>query len=106
MSDAFSTTMTSDSKTGVGESPHEERPIALQRTGLLAFMRDQLGVDTDGVDDSTPLFSSGMIDSFSLVTLVAFLETASGSRIDLADLTIENLDSVAQILAFVGRLQR
>jgi acyl carrier protein len=78
--------------------------VALERGRLLAFMRDQLGVDTDDIDDSTPLFSSGRIDSFSLVSLVIFLEDATGSRIALGDVTLENLDTVGRMLAFAGRL--
>ena len=78
--------------------------MALERGRLLAFMRDQLGVDTDDIDDSTPLFSSGRIDSFSLVSLVIFLEDATGSRIALGDVTLENLDTVGRMLAFAGRL--
>jgi len=78
--------------------------VAFERGRLLAFMRDQLRIETDDIDDSTPLFSSGRIDSFSLVSLVTFLEDATDSRMDLGDVTIENFDTVGRILAFIGRL--
>jgi acyl carrier protein len=64
-------------------------------------MKDRLGVDTDGIEDSTPLFSSSLLDSFSIVELIAFIESTAGIKMDAWDVTLDNLDSIGQILRYV-----
>ena len=73
---------------------------------LLAFLEEDLGVEIDGVDDDTPLFSSQLIDSFALVTLMMFLEKAAGIRIAPADVNLDNMDTVGRMLAYVERVAR
>ena len=68
---------------------------------LLDYFRDRLGVDTEGVDDATPLFSSSLLDSFSIVELITFIESQAGIKMDAWDVTLDNLDSIGQILRYV-----
>ena len=68
---------------------------------LISYMKDRLGVDTTGVDDATPLFSSSLLDSFSIVELISFIESSAGIKMDAWDVTLDNLDSIAQILRYV-----
>jgi acyl carrier protein len=55
---------------------------------------------TAAIDRQTPLFSSGLVDSFGVLELIAFLEDTFGITIDTArhDLlefdTIEKIDDV------------
>jgi acyl carrier protein len=70
---------------------------------LLAYLRDEIGVETDGLDRTTPLVSSGIIDSFSLVDFVTFIEGKAGIQFRPSDATIENLDSIELILDLVER---
>ncbi len=63
----------------------------------------ELGVDSEEVQPDTPLFSSGLIDSFSLVVLMTFIEKSGGVSISPADVTLENFDSVERILEFIER---
>jgi len=72
---------------------------------LLGFLRDELGVDTSDVDEHTPLFSSGVVDSFSLVSVLTFIETQTGVRVGAMDVTLDNFDSVKRILAFIERAE-
>jgi|SoiMethySBSTD1v2_1073268.scaffolds.fasta_scaffold6914477_1 acyl carrier protein len=72
---------------------------------LLAYLRDELMVDTSGVEDDTPLFSSGLIDSFALVSLITFLENRCGFRMNPLDVELGNVDSVAKILTFLERVK-
>jgi acyl carrier protein len=67
------------------------------------FITDDLGVEGDSIAPDTPLFSSGLIDSFSLVSLMSFIEAEGGVSIAPTDVTIENFDSVERILAFLAR---
>lgn len=55
-----------------------------------------------GVD--TPLISSGIVDSFSMVSLKLFLERRYSLRIPDADASTEAFDSVERIAGLVERL--
>ena len=77
--------------------------MTLTAEELLQHMRDHLGVDTAEIDAASPLFSSGMIDSFSLVSLICFIESRCGEPIDPTDITLDNMDSINRILAFINR---
>ncbi|WP_029619368.1 phosphopantetheine-binding protein [Pseudorhizobium marinum] len=65
---------------------------------LLAYVRDDLEIKD--VELNTPLFSSGLLDSVSMVGLLGFIEQASGMVIRTEDVTLENFDTPARILAF------
>ena len=75
----------------------------ISREELLLHLRDDLGIDVDGVEADTPLFSSGIVDSFSLVSLITLIESRCGVRLAPSDLTLENLDSIDRIVAFSTR---
>lgn len=74
--------------------------MAVTKDTLTGYLKDKIGVDTSEIDDQTPLFSSGLIDSFSLVDLMTFIETEGGFKLNPADVNLENLDTVERILAF------
>jgi acyl carrier protein len=54
---------------------------------------------TYALSDHEPLITGGLIDSFSLAHLGVFIEIAFGVYIPDFDLTVEQMDSVAQIVA-------
>jgi acyl carrier protein len=81
----------------------KETLVALSFEDFSQFLTEELGVEGDNLQVSTPLFSSGLIDSFSLVTLMSFIENAGEVSIDPADVTLENFDSVERMLQFIGR---
>ena len=72
----------------------------MTRDGLIHYLKTKMGLDTDGVDDTTPLFSSGLLDSFSMVDMILFIEQQSGVRMAPMDVTLDNLDSIQRILDF------
>jgi acyl carrier protein len=47
--------------------------------------------------DDEPLFSSGLIDSFAMAQVGVFIETEYDLYIPDPELTVDNMDSVAQI---------
>jgi len=75
--------------------------MPLTREGLLNYLEVKMGVDVSGVDEATPLFSSSLLDSFSMVDLIMFIEQQAGFRMDALDITLENLDSIGNILRLV-----
>lgn len=76
--------------------------MAFGKELLLGFMNGQLGLDMTGVDEETPLFSSGIIDSAGMAALIAFIESASDVRFEPDDISLDNLDSIGRILGFIG----
>lgn len=79
--------------------------MPLTSDGLINYMQDRLGVEISGVGNDTPLFSSGLLDSFSIVELMGFIESSAAIRMDPWDVTLDNLDSIDRILAYVQTKQ-
>ena len=76
--------------------------MTLTKENLLEYFRDKMRVDVSEIEDETPLFSSGLIDSFAIVELLLFLEKHTGSRLGAEDINLDNLDTVQQILSFAA----
>lgn len=64
---------------------------------VINFMRDVLELETDELSLSSPLFSAGVIDSFSLVSLLTFIEDTYQIRIGPTDVNLDNFDSLERI---------
>lgn len=75
--------------------------MALDRDDLRRYLREKQGLEPEDFEDDTLLFSSGLIDSFSMVDLLMFIEDTVGCRVHPADVTLDNFDSVDRILAFI-----
>ncbi len=67
------------------------------------FLVEELGVDSGEIKRETLLFSSGLIDSFALVSLMAHIENETGFFIPPTDVKLENFDSIDRILAYLQR---
>lgn len=74
---------------------------------IRAFLQDRfrasLGAQPLGPD--TPLFSSGIVDSFGVLELIAFLDETFGVDIDPARHELAEFDTIAKTAALVTRLQ-
>jgi acyl carrier protein len=55
------------------------------------------------LDEHTPLISSGIVDSFSMVSLKRFLEKKYAISIPDAEATPQAFDTVASIIVLVGK---
>lgn len=76
---------------------------------ILDYIRDEyLDEDDDDVEltATTPLISSGIVDSFSMVSLKRFLEKKCEISIPDAEATPEAFDSVEKIITLVERFQK
>lgn len=58
------------------------------------FLGQNLGLDLAGIKNDSPLFTSGVVDSFALFELLSFLESEFNCKIDIADLNINDLDTI------------
>ena len=62
------------------------------------YLSEDLDVDTDELEIDTLLFSQGIIDSFSLVSLLTFIESTFGFRIGSGE-SLEEVMSTSSELA-------
>lgn len=71
---------------------------------LRSFLAENflLGDDFRGLPGSASLIEAGIIDSTGVLELVGFLEEAYDIQIAEAELVPENLDSIDNIVGFVG----
>lgn len=74
--------------------------MALNKNDLIEFLAENFQLDRDGLEDDLPLFSSSLLDSISMVTLIAFLEEKTGLIIEAEDVTLDNFDTISAIVAF------
>ena len=75
--------------------------MALTREALMEYLIEQHEVEPDELEDDTPIFSSGILDSFSLVDLILFIEESADLNMDPADVNLDNLDTIGSILEYV-----
>jgi len=78
--------------------------MSLTREDLLDFLQTELDFD-EPVEDETLLFSSALLDSFSMVSLVAYVEKRTSLRFTPGDVNLGNLDSIGRMLRFVASKQ-
>lgn len=73
---------------------------------LRAFIAEEILHDeTSEIDDTTPLIEEGLLDSFSVMNLLCFIESELGVEIALETVPIErfkNLDSLADFVLESG----
>jgi acyl carrier protein len=77
---------------------------ALQQTILSYVLSEYVQDENEHIEVSTPLVSSGLVDSFSMVSLKRFLERSYDIAIPDRAATTEAFDSVERIAALVRRI--
>lgn len=71
---------------------------------LIEFIKDEFLTDPDTeISIDTKLISSGLIDSFSLVSLQAFIEKEFGKKIPALRITAETFDTVRQMVDIINQ---
>ena len=72
---------------------------------FIQLIRDTLA-PAQPIEPSTPILSSGLADSFSLVQLIDAVEERYEVSLDEGELGLENFDTPSQMLAFVHQSKR
>jgi len=82
------------------------RPVGVEDRAILDFVRQHFAaaLGTTRLDADTPLFSSGLVDSFGVLELIAFIEETFQVRIELSAHPIEDFDTVDTIVRLIQRL--
>ncbi len=76
--------------------------MEFSKQNLLDYLSGPLNVDIGGLDENSLLFSSGLVDSFSMIDLITYLESTVSIRIEPADITLDNFDTLGRILEFLS----
>ncbi|HTM81094.1 acyl carrier protein [Asticcacaulis sp.] len=76
--------------------------MSLTYQNLRDFLIEELALDGEEITADTLLFSSGLVDSFALVTLMTYIENDGGVTIVPTDVKLENFDSISRILAYLA----
>ncbi len=72
---------------------------------ILKYIIEEYGSEDDKITTTSPLISSGIVDSFSMVSLKRFLEMKYNISIPDEDASPEAFDTVDKIADLVKRLQ-
>ena len=77
---------------------------------ILDYIRNEYLDEEDAeeieLDENTPLISSGIVDSFSMVSLKRFLEKKCNVSIPDDQATPQAFDTVKSIIALVDRIKK
>ena len=78
------------------------------KQAILDYVRREYIEDGDDreVNETTPLISGGIVDSFSMVSLKRFLEKKYAIQIPDADASPEAFDTVDRIVVLVNRFKK
>lgn len=77
--------------------------MTISQDDLIRHLRDDMNID-EPIQGDTELFSTGLLDSVSMVSLITFIEEKTGATIPAGDVTLENFDTVERIVAYVASL--
>jgi acyl carrier protein/D-alanine--poly(phosphoribitol) ligase subunit 2 len=71
---------------------------------LISFIKDEFLEDPDTeINSDTKLISTGLIDSFSLVSLQQFIKTEFGKNIPPPVITERSFDTVNQMIEIINQ---
>lgn len=70
---------------------------------LVDLIAEESGLAPEVLKATPGLMSTGLLDSFALVTVISFVETQLGGEVPTADLTFDNFDTIASICSYVER---
>lgn len=73
------------------------------RSKIKNFLNESLEVDISSISDSEELFTSGLIDSFSLIELLEFLEQELNFTVDFAEIIVDDFDTIDALVKLVGK---
>ncbi|MDO5658406.1 MAG: acyl carrier protein [Paracoccus sp. (in: a-proteobacteria)] len=70
---------------------------------LHSFIAEETGMDEAEFNAETALFSEGYIDSFTMTAVIAYIEETHGVEIPQSEITLENFDTINNMVGFIER---
>ena len=77
--------------------------MSIDKQTIVGFICDNYNISESDVDGDTDLFSSGILDSFSMLDLVSYVEKTAGIRFGVLDLNLDNISTIEKILNYVAK---
>ncbi|MEO0492957.1 MAG: acyl carrier protein [Actinomycetota bacterium] len=77
--------------------------VATFTDALVDYIRTSVSVGNPPIEPETDLVMTGYVDSLGIVLVVEWLESQLGIEIDPGDVVIEDFESVAAMVAYLGR---
>jgi acyl carrier protein len=94
-----------DSMLAVGDLYGEMAVKSSLREALRHLLSESYGLTAGEFDESTALFSSRLLDSFTLVELVSFIEKREGVRFNASAFRLDNFDSIDKMVGAATALK-
>jgi acyl carrier protein len=66
----------------------------------------RFGLSRSRIDRQTPLFSSGLLDSFNMIEMVVLIEQTTRTKLRIADICLENLDTIERIENLIAKVRQ
>jgi len=73
--------------------------MKLTGPSIIHYLQDTLQVES-ALDVDSRLFSTGELDSMAMMQLIMFIEEKGGIQVSSEDVTLDNFDTVADILKY------
>jgi 2-hydroxymuconate-semialdehyde hydrolase len=74
---------------------------------LIAYIKKEFVEDPDEeINETTLLISSGLIDSLSIVSLVAFIDKKFGVKIPDEKGTVDNFETITKIIETINEFKK
>jgi acyl carrier protein len=67
------------------------------------LITEETGMDASEFTADTCLFSEGFIDSFTMTSVIAYIEETHGVEIPQSEITLENFDTINNMVGFITR---
>lgn len=78
-----------------------QRDIVIEKTS--AFLVDELGLEAEHLTPQTALFSSKLLDSMNVLSLIIFLETTFQVKIPTFEVGLETFDTMDSISDYLEK---
>lgn len=79
--------------------------MAITDADIYEILENDIGIDASEIGRDDLLFSSRIIDSFALVTLIMEIERRAGIRVAPDDVNLTNFDSIGRMVAYVSKVR-
>jgi acyl carrier protein len=74
--------------------------MTINKENLITYVQTELNVD-EPIAGDTELFSTGMLDSVSMVGLISYIEDKGHVNVQPSDVTLDNFDTIDAILEYI-----
>ena len=77
--------------------------MSIDKGTIKKFLCENFNLAESDLDEKTELFATGILDSFSMLDLVSYIEESAGIKFGILDLNLDNLSTIEKILAYLSK---